>query len=152
MGFRANPEAKHEREANILRQLLPEDLLKYGLIPEFIGRLPVIATLDTLDEDALVRILCEPKNAILKQYAKFFEMDGVELIVEPAAMREIAREAINRKTGARALRAIIEQLMLDVMYEVPSNLEVKRVILPAGAVSGDRHPILMTEDMIRQAS
>ena len=94
----------------------------------------------------------EPRNAILKQYSKFFEMDGVELIVEPAAMREIAREAINRKTGARALRAIIEQLMLDVMYEVPSNLEVKRVILPAGAVSGDRHPILMTEDMIRQAS
>lgn len=152
MGFRANPEAKHERDANVLRQLLPEDLLKYGLIPEFIGRLPVIATLDTLDEDALVRILCEPKNAILKQYAKFFEMDGVELIVEPAAMREIAREAINRKTGARALRAIIEQLMLDVMYEVPSNLEVKRVILPSGAVAGERAPILMTEDMIRQAS
>jgi ATP-dependent Clp protease ATP-binding subunit ClpX len=152
MGFRANPQALHERDANVLRQLLPEDLLKYGLIPEFIGRLPVIATLDTLDEDALVKILCEPRNAILKQYAKFFEMDGVELIVEPAAMREIAREAIKRKTGARALRAIIEQLMLDVMYEVPSNLEVKRVILPAGAVAGDRHPILMTEDMIRQAS
>jgi len=152
MGFRANPEGKSERDANVLRQLLPEDLLKFGLIPEFIGRLPVIATLDQLDEDALVKILCEPRNAILKQYAKFFEMDGVELIVEPAAMREIAKEALNRKTGARALRAIIEQLMLDVMYEVPSNLDVKRVILPSGAVAGERSPILMTEDMIRQAS
>lgn len=152
MGFRANPETKAEQTLNILHHMLPEDLLKFGLIPEFIGRLPVIATLDPLDEDALVRILCEPKNAILKQYAKFFEMDGVELIVEPGAMIEIAREAIKRKTGARALRAIIEQLMLDVMYEVPSNLEVKRVILPAGAVTEGKHPILMTEEMIRQAS
>jgi ATP-dependent Clp protease ATP-binding subunit ClpX len=152
MGFRASPEGKQDRDANVLRQLLPEDLLKYGLIPEFIGRLPVIATLDPLDEDALVQILCEPKNAILKQYAKFFEMDGVELVVEPAAMREIAQEAIKRKTGARALRAIIEQLMLDVMYEVPSNLDVKRVILPSGCLNEGRHPILMTEDMIRKAS
>jgi len=152
MGFRANPETKAEQATNILHKMLPEDLLKFGLIPEFIGRLPVIATLDPLDEDALVRILCEPKNAILKQYAKFFEMDGVELMVEPGAMLEIAREAMKRKTGARALRAIIEQLMLDVMYEVPSNLEVKRVILPAGAVSEGKHPILMTEEMIKQAS
>lgn len=151
IGFRANPESKTQRDHNLIRNLLPEDLLKFGLIPEFIGRLPVIATLDQLDEDALVQILCEPKNAILKQYAKFFEMDGVELIVEPAAMREIAQEAIKRKTGARALRAIIEQLMLDVMYEVPSNLDVKRVVLPEGAVSGEA-PLLMTEDMIRQAS
>lgn len=152
MGFRANPETKAEQSINVLHNMLPEDLLKFGLIPEFIGRLPVIATLDPLDEDSLVRILCEPKNAILKQYAKFFEMDGVELIVEPGAMIEIAREAIKRKTGARALRAIIEQLMLDVMYEVPSNLEVKRVILPAGAVTEGKHPILMTEEMIKQAS
>jgi ATP-dependent Clp protease ATP-binding subunit ClpX len=152
MGFRANPESKSEQQANLLQGLLPEDLLKFGLIPEFIGRLPVIATLDTLDEDALVRILSEPKNAILKQYAKFFEMDGVELIIEPSALIEIAQEAMKRKTGARALRAIIEQLMMDVMYEVPSNLDVKRVVLPAGAVTEGRHPILMTEDMIRQAS
>ena len=152
MGFRANPESKQERESSLLSHLLPEDLLKFGLIPEFIGRLPVIATLDTLDEDALVRILSEPKNAVLKQYARFFELDGVELIVEPLAMVEVAREALKRKTGARALRAIIEQLMMDVMYEVPSNLDVKRVVLPAGAVSEGRHPILMTEDQIRQAS
>lgn len=152
MGFRANPETKAEQNANVLQNLLPEDLLKFGLIPEFIGRLPVIATLEPLDEESLVQILCEPKNAILKQYAKFFEMDGVELIVEPGAMIEIAREAIKRKTGARALRAIIEQLMLDVMYEVPSNLDVKRVILPVGAVTEGKHPILMTEEMIKQAS
>jgi ATP-dependent Clp protease ATP-binding subunit ClpX len=151
MGFRANPESKVERKPDILRNLLPEDLLKFGLIPEFIGRLPVIATLDPLDEEALVKILCEPRNAILKQYARFFEMDGVELVVEPQAMREVAREAIKRKTGARALRAIIEQLMMDVMYEVPSNLEVKRVVLPAGAVEG-KAPLLLTEEEIRRAS
>lgn len=151
MGFRANPESKKEREANMLQHLLPEDLQQYGLIPEFIGRLPVLASLEQLDEEALVKILCEPRNAILKQYRKFFEMDGVDLIVEDQAMREVAQEAIRRKTGARALRAIIEQLMLDVMYEVPSNLDVKRVVLPSGAVGG-KPPILLTEEQIRQAS
>ncbi len=151
IGFRSNPESKTERDSNILRQLQPDDLLKFGLIPEFIGRLPVISTLDQLDEEALVRILCEPKNAILKQYAKFFEMDDVELIVEPGAMLEIAALAIKRKTGARALRGIIEQIMLDVMYEVPSNLDIKRVILPAGVTEG-KHPILLTDEQIKQAS
>lgn len=145
MGFRANPEGKSERDGNVLRNLLPDDLLQFGLIPEFIGRLPVVATLDPLDEESLVRILCEPKNAIIKQYAKFFEMDGVELCVEPGAMREIAREAINRKTGARALRAIIEQVMMDVMYEVPSNLDIKKVILPAGVLE-HKNPILLAEE------
>lgn len=152
MGFRANPQSKSEVPSNLLRQVLPEDLLKFGLIPEFIGRLPVIATLDQLDEEALIRILTEPKNAILKQYQKFFEIDGVELMVDPNALREIAQEALKRKTGARALRAIIEQIMLDVMYEVPSRPEIKRVILPEGVVTKGRHPILMTEEMIRQAS
>jgi ATP-dependent Clp protease ATP-binding subunit ClpX len=152
MGFRAQPTTKEDKEKNVLRNILPEDLLKFGLIPEFIGRLPVIATLDTLDEDALVRILCEPRNAVLKQYAKFFDFDGVELIFEPGAMSEIAREALKRKTGARALRAIIEQVMMDVMYEVPSATDVKRVVVPAGVIEGGRHPILMTEEMVRQAS
>ncbi|MCB8933804.1 MAG: ATP-dependent Clp protease ATP-binding subunit ClpX [Fimbriimonadaceae bacterium] len=152
MGFRANPESKSERPKDILRHTLPEDLLKFGLIPEFIGRLPVIATLDPLDEEALVRILSEPRNAILKQYAKFFELDGVELVFEPAAMVEVAHEAMKRKTGARALRAIIEQVMLDVMYEVPSSIEVKRVVVPEGVITGDTAPILMTEEMIREAS
>jgi ATP-dependent Clp protease ATP-binding subunit ClpX len=152
MGFRANPEAGADRKKSVLKDILPEDLLKFGLIPEFIGRLPVIATLDTLDEETLVRILCEPRNAILKQYAKFFELDGVDLVVEPAALHEIAREALKRKTGARALRAIIEQVMLDIMYEVPSTTDVKRVILPAGVIEGGKSPIMLTEEDLRQAS
>lgn len=152
MGFRANPQSKQERDENIIRHLLPEDLLRFGLIPEFIGRLPVLATLDQLDEEALVSILCEPKNAILKQYAKFFELDDVELIVEPGAMREIAREALKRKTGARALRAIIEQLMMDVMYEVPTAEGVRRVLVPEGIIEHGTDPILMTEEEIRRAS
>jgi ATP-dependent Clp protease ATP-binding subunit ClpX len=152
MGFRAHPESRTERDPNVLRNVLPEDLLKFGLIPEFIGRLPVIASLDTLDEDALVSILNEPRNAVLKQYQKFFAIDGVELIFEKGAMREVAREALKRKTGARALRAIIEQVMLDVMYEVPSNMDVKRVVVPEGIIDEEEvHPILMTEDMIRKA-
>ncbi len=152
MGFRATPETKAERKADVLRELLPEDLLAFGLIPEFIGRLPIIATLDQLDEDTLVRILGEPRNAILRQYARFFELDGVELIVEPGALREVAREALKRKTGARALRAIIEKVMMEVMYEVPSALDIKRVILPKGIIDDGRPPILMTEDEIRRAS
>jgi len=151
MGFNASPERKAEQKPDLLRHILPEDLLQFGLIPEFIGRLPVVATLDTLDEETLVRILSEPKNALLKQYAKFFELDGVELIVEPSALGEVAREAIKRKTGARALRAIIEQVMLDVMYEVPSS-DVKRVVLPAGVIDEGRAPLLLTEEQIRQAS
>lgn len=152
MGFRAQPETLAERKKEVIRELLPEDLLKYGLIPEFIGRLPVISTLDQLDEEALVRILSEPRNAILKQYARFFEMDGVELIFEPGALTEVAREAMRRKTGARALRAIIEQVMMDVMYEVPSADDIKRVIVPAGVIERGIHPILLTEDEIRRAS
>jgi ATP-dependent Clp protease ATP-binding subunit ClpX len=152
MGFRANPQSKSEQDANIVRNLLPDDLLKYGLIPEFIGRLPVIATLDMLDEDALISILSEPKNALLKQYAKFFELDDVELIVDPAALREIAREAMKRKTGARALRAIIEQIMMDVMYEVPTAEGVRRVLVPEGVIDRGQNPILLTEEDLRRAS
>ena len=152
MGFRAQPETLKDRKKDVIRELQPEDLLKYGLIPEFVGRLPVLATLDQLDESALVRILSEPRNAILKQYARFFEMDGVELIVEPGALCEIAREAMRRKTGARALRAIIEQVMMDVMYEVPSALDIKRVIVPQGVIERGVHPILLTEEEIRKAS
>ncbi len=152
MGFRSNPETQQDKKASVVRHLLPEDLLKFGLIPEFIGRLPVIATLDPLDEETLIKILSEPKNAIIKQYARFFELDGVELIVEQGALHEVAREALKRKTGARALRAIIEKVMLDVMYEVPSSENVKRVILPNGILEGDTSPILMTEEQILKAS
>lgn len=151
IGFRSAPEAKSEQAPNIMQSLLPEDLLKFGLIPEFIGRLPVISALDPLDELALIRILNEPRNAILKQYTRFFEMDGVELLFDESAMGEVAREAIKRKTGARALRAIIEQVMMDVMYEVPSSEDIKRVIVPKGVIESGKSPVLMTEDQIRKA-
>lgn len=152
MGFRANPESKTNRRPDVIRHLMPEDLLRFGLIPEFVGRLPVIATMDPLDEEMLVRILSEPRNAVMKQYTKLFDMDGVELIVDSGALREIAAEALRRKTGARALRAIVEELVLDVMFEVPSAMEVRRVILPNGIITHKRAPILMTEDEIRKAS
>src|SRR5690606_6767469 len=105
--------------------------------------------LDQLDEEALVQILTGPKNAIMKQYARFFELDGVELQVANEALREIAKEALKRKTGARALRAIIEQLMLEVMYEVPSKTDIKRVVIPPGVIEHKAQPILMTADMIK---
>ncbi len=146
MGFRSEPQSKTERKKDTLQGVTPEDLLKFGLIPEFIGRLPVLTALDQLDEDALVSILTEPKNAIVKQYSKFFELDGVELEIESGALREIAGEALKRKTGARALRAIIEQVMLEVMYEVPSNDAIRKVIIPDGVLSEKKAPILVTEN------
>jgi len=152
IGFRSSPDSKEVRDSHILRHLLPEDLLHFGLIPEFIGRLPIITTLDSLDEEALVQILTEPRNALLKQYSKLFEMDGIELVVEPAVLHEVAREALKRKSGARALRAIIEQTLLDIMYEVPSSDIVKRVILPTGLIERGLEPILLTEDEIPKAS
>lgn len=152
MGFRADPQSKADKTKDLLRKVLPEDLLQFGLIPEFIGRLPVITTLDQLDEETLVRILTEPKNSLLRQYGKFFELDGVELEVEAGALVEIAHEALKRKTGARALRAIIENIMLEVMYEVPSTEGVRRVLVPAGIYSEGKKPILMTEEQVKQAS
>jgi ATP-dependent Clp protease ATP-binding subunit ClpX len=152
MGFRADPKSRVDATTELMRDVMPEDLLKYGLIPEFIGRLPVLTSLEELDEHSLVRILTEPKNALLKQYAKFFELDGVELEVSKGALREIASEAIKRHTGARALRAIIESLMLEVMYEVPSCTEIKKVVVREGAVAGTEPPLMLTKDQIREAS
>jgi len=152
MGFRSDPQGKAERNKEILSHVEPEDLRKYGLIPEFIGRLPVVTALDELDVEALVQILTEPKNAVIKQYKRFFELDGVELDCEPEVLREIAEEAIKRKTGARALRSILESSMLEVMYEVPSNEKIKKVVLPKGLITEGREPILLTEDEKRAAS
>jgi ATP-dependent Clp protease ATP-binding subunit ClpX len=152
MGFRTNPQSKKERKREILRDVLPEDLLKFGLIPEFIGRLPVVATLDPLDEEALVRILNEPRNSLVKQFQKLFDMDRVTLEFKEGALREIAREALKRGTGARALRAIIESIMLDVMFEVPSRGQVERVIIPDNVISEKAEPILIPENTERQAS
>jgi ATP-dependent Clp protease ATP-binding subunit ClpX len=152
MGFRSEPQGKAERTKEILSHVTPEDLLKYGLIPEFVGRLPVITSLEHLDEEALVQILTQPRNAIVKQYKRFFELDGVELEFEPEVLREIAEEAMRRKTGARALRAILEGAMLEIMYEVPSDEKIKKVVLPKGLVSEGKAPILLTEDQAREAS
>ncbi len=152
MGFRSAPETAAERKASVIGEVQPDDLLKFGLIPEFIGRLPVLTALEPLDEPTLVQILSEPRNALIKQYARFFEMDGVELEFEPGALVEIAREALKRKTGARALRAILESVMMDVMYEVPSADTVKRVVVPEGIIESNRLPILYDEAGLRKAS
>ncbi|MBS1719248.1 MAG: ATP-dependent Clp protease ATP-binding subunit ClpX [Armatimonadetes bacterium] len=152
MGFRTAPDSKKNKDVNVLQSLQPEDLLRFGLIPEFIGRLPVLTNLDPLDEESLIKILSEPKNALIKQYAKFFEFDGVELVFEDGALHEIAKEALIRKTGARALRAIIEKVMLDVMYEVPSNEQVKRVVVPTGVITEGLQPVLLTEADLMKAS
>lgn len=127
MGFIKQGESSIPREtrtSDTLKQLSPEDLVKFGMIPEFIGRIPVVATLESLHEKALEAILTQPKNAIVKQYQKYLRMDNVELQFEPGAIAAIAREAHKRKTGARALRAIVEELMLDIMYEVPSRSDI----------------------------
>jgi ATP-dependent Clp protease ATP-binding subunit ClpX len=155
MGLRADVATRDQREAekgSIFQHVLPDDLLKYGLIPEFIGRLPVVATLDALDEAALIQILTEPKNALVKQYAKFFEYDGVELEFKDEALQLIAREAIQRKTGARALRTIIEEVMLDIMYELPSMRDIKRCIIEEETVRDRKEPVLITTTELRQAS
>ena len=130
LGFRASQMSRKDRQAgDMLAHVLPEDLLRYGLIPEFIGRLPVVTTLRALDHEALVQILTEPKNALVKQYAKFFEYDGVELSFTYEALHAIAGEAIKRSTGARALRTIIEEVMRDIMYEVPSDRDINKVVI-----------------------
>jgi ATP-dependent Clp protease ATP-binding subunit ClpX len=130
----------------LLTRLMPEDLLRFGFIPEFVGRLPVVATLAALTEADLVRILLEPRNAIVRQYQKFLEWDGVELCVEADALQAIAREAIARKTGARALRSIIEDVMLDVMYDLPSLTGIRRCRVTADTIMRRSPPLLLTGD------
>jgi ATP-dependent Clp protease ATP-binding subunit ClpX len=130
----------------VLREVEPEDLIKFGLIPELIGRLPVVATLGKLDEVALMKILVEPKNALIKQYHKLFNMERVELEIRPAALQAVARKAIRRKTGARGLRSILEQALLDVMYELPTMKGVSKVIIDDNVIDGDGKPLLIYED------
>ena len=148
IGFVA--EVKSEKEKNDLESNLnkiePEDLVNYGLIPEFVGRLPVLATLHELDEDALVRILLEPKNALTKQYIKLFEMEGVDLNFRDDAVSEIAARAIKRKTGARGLRTILEDLLLDTMFDLPSSKTAKKVVLDASVVNGENDPYIIHEN------
>ncbi|WP_217586878.1 ATP-dependent protease ATP-binding subunit ClpX [Lentibacillus saliphilus] len=129
IGFGSNQKQNDMDKGELLSKVLPEDLLSYGLIPEFIGRIPVIGSLEPLDEDALISILTKPKNALVKQYMKLFEMDDVELVFDEDALTEIAKKAIERKTGARGLRSIIENIMLDVMFELPSREDIEKCII-----------------------
>jgi len=146
MGFGANIKSKKEKKiGEILVEVQPEDLLKYGLIPEFIGRLPVISTLDELDEESLMRVLVEPKDSIVKQYQKIFEMENVKLKFTDGAVRAIARLAVERKSGARGLRAILENTMLDIMYDIPSRTDVKECIINEDVVVSRGKPILLFE-------
>jgi len=139
-----------KRDVELLHQVEPEDLIKYGLIPEFVGRLPVVATLDELDEAALVQILTEPKNALTKQFIKLFKMEGVELEFREDALNAIAKRALARRTGARGLRSIIEHSLLDTMYDLPSLKGVSKVVVDNGLISGDGKPLLIYSDQDEQ--
>ncbi len=145
IGFSAEVRSKEKRVSvgDVLKTIEPEDLIKFGLIPEFVGRLPVVATLDELDEDALIKILSEPKNAITKQFRKLFEMEGVELEFREDALRAVARKALKRRTGARGLRTIIEQVLLETMYDLPSLENVSKVVVDEGVINGSAEPYLI---------
>ncbi|HOX95415.1 MAG TPA: ATP-dependent Clp protease ATP-binding subunit ClpX [Syntrophales bacterium] len=146
MGFGANIKSKKEKKiGEILVEVQPEDLLKYGLIPEFVGRLPVISTLNELDEESLMRVLVEPKDSIIKQYQKIFEMENVKLKFTDGAVRAIARLAVERKSGARGLRAILENTMLDIMYDIPSRTDVKECVINEDVVVSRGKPIFLFE-------
>jgi ATP-dependent Clp protease ATP-binding subunit ClpX len=147
IGFAAQVQSKENKKTigEVLEAVAPEDLTKYGLIPEFVGRLPVLATLKELDEDALVRILTEPKNAITKQYAKLFEMENCELEFRPEALYAVARKAMERKTGARGLRSILEHVLLDTMYDLPSMEALSKVIIDEDVIDTKSKPLLMFE-------
>ena len=145
IGFNAEIKSSKASASEILTKLQPEDLLKYGLIPEFVGRLPVLVTLEELDTDALVRIINEPKNALLKQYKKLFSMDNVELEIEDDAIVRIAEKAIERKTGARGLRSIMENLMTDIMFEIPSRQDIRKCIITKETVDDKAEPALVLD-------
>ena len=153
IGFTAEVRGKESEKqvGETLRDVEPEDLVKYGLIPEFVGRLPIIATLDELDLDALVRILREPKNSLTKQYIKLFEMESVDIQFRDDALTAIARKAQERKTGARGLRSIMELVLLDTMYKIPSLENVSKVIIDAAVIEGDSEPLLMYENIEPQS-
>ena len=145
IGFSAEVRSKEDRRSvgEILVNVEPEDLIHYGLIPEFVGRLPVVATLEELDEDALVKILTEPRNALIKQYQRLFEMEGAELEVREDALRAIAGKAMERKTGARGLRTILEHVLLDIMYDLPSLDDVTKVVIDEGVITGESKPYII---------
>lgn len=151
MGFGADVKSKEEKDiGTILKAILPEDLLKYGMIPEFVGRVPIVVTLTQLDKEALINILTEPKNALVKQYKRLFEMDDVELEFEKDALDAIADEALKRKTGARGLRAIMEELMLDVMYDIPSRDDIAKCIVTRDTVIKKQKPEIVIGESLKK--
>ena len=153
IGFGAQVRGKDDRSiSELLKEVQTEDLIKFGLIPELIGRLPVVATLAQLDEAALVQILTEPNNALVKQYGKLFAMEGVELEVRPGALSAIAKKAIARKTGARGLRSIIEHALMDVMYDLPSLQNVQRVVIDESTINGDGKPLMLYQESSEKAA
>jgi ATP-dependent Clp protease ATP-binding subunit ClpX len=153
IGFGAEVRSPSDRDVGeLFREVEPEDLIKFGLIPELVGRLPVVATLDELDEAALIEILIEPKNALVKQYQALFAMEGVELEIRPAALSAIARKAIKRKTGARGLRSILENVLLDTMFELPGQSNVTKVVIDESAIDGGGKPLLIYGEAQKVAS
>jgi ATP-dependent Clp protease ATP-binding subunit ClpX len=132
-------------------QVEPEDLIKFGLIPELVGRLPVVATLSELTEDALMQILTEPKNALVKQYNKLFGMEGVELEIRPSALKAIAKKALARKTGARGLRSILEQSLIDTMFELPNSTNVEKVVVEESTIEENKPPLLVYREAAKKA-
>ncbi|MCV6606031.1 MAG: AAA family ATPase, partial [Porticoccaceae bacterium] len=147
IGFSAEVKSKDEQASigTTLADVEPDDLVRFGLIPEFVGRLPVTATLEELDKDALVSILVEPKNSLSKQYGALFEMEGVELDIRADALDAIAEKALERKTGARGLRSIMENTLLETMYDIPSKENVRKVVIDAAVISGESEPLLVYE-------
>ncbi len=154
IGFQAEVKSKDGSKnfGETLKDLEPEDLVRYGLIPEFVGRLPVIATLEELDQSALVRILTEPKNSLTRQYGKLFEMEGVEIDFREDALKAIANRAMDRKTGARGLRSILESVLLDTMYSIPSQAGVAKVVIDGSVITGDSEPLVVYQDTPKVAS
>jgi len=154
IGFSAEVKSKDDKKSlsEVLHSVEPEDLIKYGLIPEFVGRLPVVATLEELDEDALIQILTEPRNSLTKQYSKLFDMEHVELEFREDALRGVARKAMERKTGARGLRSILEGVLLDIMYDLPSTEGVTKVVLDEAVIRGDSEPLMLYEGQERSAA
>lgn len=148
IGFAAEVKGKEDKKSfsEVLKDLEPDDLIKYGLIPEFVGRLPTVATLDELDEKTLIQILTEPKNALTKQYAKLLKMDNVDVEFREEALKEVAKQAIKRKTGARGLRAVLEKVLLDIMYEVPSLEGVTKVVVDANCIKSGTKPLLVYDN------
>ncbi len=153
IGFGSQPRAARTKDSTkLLRELQAQDLLKYGLIPEFVGRLPITVALDYLDEEDIIRILTEPKNAFVKQYEKFFALDDVELVFHEGALKAIARRALERGTGARGLKSIIEDVLLHSMFDVPSRPEIKRCIITEQSITDGLEPLLLTEEPLREST